>query len=211
MTEESNYDYIFKVVFVGDTGAGKTNLLSRFAHDKFDLNSKPTIGVEFSNRFVTVDGKVIKAHIWDIAGQERYRAATSAYYRGAVGVLLVYDITRYASYVNVTRWLKEIRDLADSNIFIVLVGNKSDLKHLRAVPTDETRAFAAENNLSFIETSALDTSNVEGVFQTLLTDVYHRFSSIYPELLVTDIKKDRVGVEPSVDVGASHSSKCCTQ
>lgn len=94
-----------------------------------------------------------------------------SYYRGAVGALLVYDIAKHATYVNVTRWLKELRDHADSNIVIMLVGNKSDLKHLRAVPTDEAKAFAAENGLSFIETSALDASNVEGAFQTILTGV----------------------------------------
>jgi small GTP-binding protein len=94
-----------------------------------------------------------------------------SYYRGAVGALLVYDIAKHATYVNVMRWLKELRDHADSNIVIMLVGNKSDLKHLRAVPTDEAKAFAAENGLSFIETSALDASNVESAFQTILTGV----------------------------------------
>jgi Ras-related protein Rab-11A len=121
------------------------------------------------------------------AGQERYRAITSAYYRGAVGALLVYDIAKHATYENVTRWLKELRDHADQNIVIMLVGNKSDLKHLRAVPTDEAKEFAsmfsilcsitgeltevAQNGLLFIETSALDASNVEGAFQNILTGV----------------------------------------
>lgn len=103
------------------------------------------------------------------AGQERYRAITSAYYRGAVGALLVYDIAKHQTYENVGRWLKELRDHADTNIVIMLVGNKSDLRHLRAVPTDEAKQFAAENGLSFIETSALDASNVELSFQRILT------------------------------------------
>ena len=119
-----------------------------------------------------------------LAGQERYRAITSAYYRGAVGALLVYDIAKHQTYENVTRWLKELRDHADQNIVIALVGNKSDLKHLRAVPTDEAKEFAsmssptrwgsvidklAQNGLTFIETSALDASNVESAFQNILT------------------------------------------
>jgi len=104
-----------------------------------------------------------------LAGQERYRAITSAYYRGAVGALLVYDIAKHQTYENVGRWLKELRDHADTNIVIMLVGNKSDLRHLRAVPTDEAKQFAAENGLSFIETSALDASNVELSFQRILT------------------------------------------
>lgn len=161
--------------------------MSRFTRNEFNLDSKSTIGVEFATRSIQVDAKTIKAQIWDTAGQERYRAITSAYYRGAVGALLVYDISKHQTYENVTRWLKELRDHADSNIVIMLVGNKSDLRHLRAVPTEEAKQFASkeilnlqvdvmlifvvagENNLSFIETSALDASNVELAFQNILT------------------------------------------
>ncbi|OJI96380.1 hypothetical protein ASPVEDRAFT_23398 [Aspergillus versicolor CBS 583.65] len=163
------YDFLFKVVLIGDSGVGKSNLLSRFTRNEFNLDSKSTIGVEFATRSIQVDSKTIKAQIWDTAGQERYRAITSAYYRGAVGALLVYDISKHQTYDNVNRWLKELRDHADSNIVIMLVGNKSDLRHLRAVPTEEAKQFASENNLSFIETSALDASNVELAFQNILT------------------------------------------
>jgi Ras-related protein Rab-11A len=165
------------VVLIGDSGVGKSNLLSRFTRNEFNLDSKSTIGVEFATRSIQVDSKTIKAQIWDTAGQERYRAITSAYYRGAVGALLVYDISKHQTYDN------------DSNIVIMLVGNKSDLRHLRAVPTEEAKQFAStsfpisqssngrndqlttvgENNLSFIETSALDASNVELAFQNILT------------------------------------------
>ncbi|CAD7685708.1 unnamed protein product [Nyctereutes procyonoides] len=168
-TRDDEYDYLFKVVLIGDSGVGKSNLLSRFTRNEFNLESKSTIGVEFATRSIQVDGKTIKAQIWDTAGQERYRAITSAYYRGAVGALLVYDIAKHLTYENVERWLKELRDHADSNIVIMLVGNKSDLRHLRAVPTDEARAFAEKNNLSFIETSALDSTNVEEAFKNILT------------------------------------------
>ena len=163
------------VVLIGDSGVGKSNLLSRFTRNEFNLESKSTIGVEFATRSIQVDGKTIKAQIWDTAGkrmfnlfstmfgqhifvilsnlffrlsksgQERYRAITSAYYRGAVGALLVYDIAKHLTYENVDRWLKELRDHADNNIIIMLVGNKSDLRHLRAVPTDEARMFAGMN------------------------------------------------------------------
>ncbi|KAI9695535.1 MAG: Ras- protein Rab-11A [Bogoriella megaspora] len=163
------YDFLFKVVLIGDSGVGKSNLLSRFTRNEFNLDSKSTIGVEFATRSIQVDLKTIKAQIWDTAGQERYRAITSAYYRGAVGALLVYDISKQNTFENVTRWLKELRDHADSNIVIMLVGNKSDLRHLRAVPTEDAKQFASENNLSFIETSALDASNVELAFQNILT------------------------------------------
>ncbi|XP_008428934.1 RAB11a, member RAS oncogene family, like [Poecilia reticulata] len=171
--KEDEYDYLFKVVLIGDSGVGKSNLLSRFTRNEFNLESKSTIGVEFATRSIQVEGKTIKAQIWDTAGQERYRAITSAYYRGAVGALLVYDIAKHLTYENAERWLKELQDHADSNIVIMLVGNKSDLRHLRAVPTDEAKGFAEKNGLSFLETSALDSSNVELAFQTILTAIYH--------------------------------------
>jgi small GTP-binding protein len=172
MAREDEYDYLFKVVLIGDSGVGKSNLLSRFTRNEFNLESKSTIGVEFATRSIQVDKKTIKAQIWDTAGQERYRAITSAYYRGAVGALLVYDISKHGTYENVERWLKELRDHADSNIVISLVGNKSDLRHLRSVPSDEAKAFAEKNGVSFIETSALDSTNVEQAFHTILTEIY---------------------------------------
>jgi Ras-related protein Rab-11A len=212
MAEGSNYDYLFKVVLIGDSGVGKSNLLSRFTRNEFNLESKSTIGVEFATRSISVDNKTVKAQIWDTAGQERYRAITSAYYRGAVGALLVYDIAKHATYVNVTRWLKELRDHADSNIVIMLVGNKSDLKHLRAVPTEEAKAFSTENGLSFIETSALDASNVESAFQTILSDIYRIVSSKSLAQDADPIKPptgDTLTVSPSVDASASQGGKCC--
>ncbi|CAF1440687.1 unnamed protein product [Adineta ricciae] len=172
MAREDEYDYLFKIVLIGDSGVGKSNLLSRFTRNEFNLESRSTIGVEFATRSIQVDKKTIKAQIWDTAGQERYRAITSAYYRGAVGALLVYDISKHNSYENVERWLKELRDHADSNIVITLVGNKSDLRHLRSVPSDEAKAFSEKNGISFIETSALDSTNVEQAFQTILTEIY---------------------------------------
>lgn len=176
MSKDDEYDYLFKVVLIGDSGVGKSNLLSRFTRNEFNLESKSTIGVEFATRSINVDGKTIKAQIWDTAGQERYRAITSAYYRGAVGALLVYDIAKHVTFENVDRWLKELRDHADHNIVIMLVGNKSDLRHLRAVPTDDAKGYAEQRNLSFIETSALDSTNVEQAFQTILTEIYRLVS-----------------------------------
>lgn len=169
---DDEYDYLFKVVLIGDSGVGKSNLLSRFTRNEFCLESKSTIGVEFATRSIQVDGKTIKAQIWDTAGQERYRAITSAYYRGAVGALIIYDITKHVTYENVERWLKELRDHADSNIVIMLVGNKSDLRHLRAVVTEDAHAFAEKEGLSFIETSALESTNVENAFHKILTEIY---------------------------------------
>ena len=213
MTEGSNYDFLFKVVLIGDSGVGKSNLLSRFTRNEFNLDSKSTIGVEFATRSVQVDSKTVKAQIWDTAGQERYRAITSAYYRGAVGALLVYDIAKHPTYQNVHRWLKELRDHADSNIVIMLVGNKSDLKHLRAVPTDEAKAFATENNLSFIETSALDASNVEAAFQNILSVIYHIVAKKNLENssdVIQPLEGRGIDIAKSEDDGgAKQGGKCC--
>mmetsp|Transcript_25208 Transcript_25208/g.63309 ORF Transcript_25208/g.63309 Transcript_25208/m.63309 type:complete len:221 (-) Transcript_25208:39-701(-) len=171
------YDYLYKVVLIGDSGVGKSNLLSRFTRGEFSLETKSTIGVEFATRSIQVDGKTIKAQTWDTAGQERYRAITSAYYRGAVGALLVYDIAKNVTYKNVERWLLELRENAAENIVIMLVGNKSDLRHLREVPTEEAKEFAEKNGLSFIETSALDSTNVESAFQNVITEIYRQSSA----------------------------------
>jgi len=132
--------------------------------------------VEFATKSIQVDAKTVKAQIWDTAGQERYRAITSAYYRGAVGALLVYDISKAATFENVERWLKELRDHAESNIVIMLVGNKSDLRHRRAVSTEDAMAFAQTHSLAFIETSALDSTGVDDAFKQILTEI-HRIMS----------------------------------
>uniref|UniRef100_A0A0E0D8X7 Ras-related protein Rab11C n=1 Tax=Oryza meridionalis TaxID=40149 RepID=A0A0E0D8X7_9ORYZ len=199
---DNEYDYLFKIVLIGDSGVGKSNILSRFTRNEFCLESKSTIGVEFATRTLQnrlykcmdpvqkyfrrrvtiwggrkgIEGKTIKAQIWDTAGQERYRAITSAYYRGAVGALLVYDITKKQTFENIQRWLRELRDHADSNIVIMMVGNKSDLNHLRSVPEEDGQALAEKEGLSFLETSALEALNVEKAFQTILKDIHQIIS-----------------------------------
>ncbi|XP_004503210.1 ras-related protein Rab11C-like [Cicer arietinum] len=173
---DHEYDYLFKIVLIGDSGVGKSNILSRFTRNEFCLESKSTIGVEFATRTIQVEGKTVKAQIWDTAGQERYRAITSAYYRGAVGALLVYDIIKRQTFDNVQRWLRELRDHADSNIVIMMAGNKSDLNHLRAVSSDDAQSLAEKESLSFLETSALEALNVEKAFQTILFDIYQIIS-----------------------------------
>ncbi|MGH0121356.1 UNVERIFIED_CONTAM: hypothetical protein FKN15_032999 [Acipenser sinensis] len=166
-----------QVVLIGESGVGKSNLLSRFTKNEFNHDSRTTIGVEFSTRTVLVDEMTIKAQIWDTAGLERYRAITSAYYRGAVGALLVYDIAKHMTYENVERWLKELYDHADPHIVVMLVGNKSDLAELRAVPTEEAQSFSEKNKLLFIETSALESTNVETAFHNVLAEIYKKVAS----------------------------------
>jgi len=166
-------DYVFKVVLIGDSAVGKSQMLARFARNEFSLDSKATIGVEFQTRTLVIDHKSVKAQIWDTAGQERYRAVTSAYYRGAVGAMLVYDITKRQSFDHIPRWLEELRGHADKNIVIILIGNKTDLEDQRVVPTEDAKEFAENEGLFFLETSALESTNVEEAFSTVLTEIFN--------------------------------------
>lgn len=174
--ETQTEDYLFKIVLIGDSAVGKSNLLARFARDEFYPNSKSTIGVEFQTQKLDINGKEVKAQIWDTAGQERFRAVTSAYYRGAVGALLVYDISRRLTFENIGRWLNELQTHSDMNVVTILVGNKSDLKDAREVTTAEGKSLAEEQGLFFIETSALDSSNVAVAFQTVVKEIYNILS-----------------------------------
>ncbi|XP_072346578.1 ras-related protein Rab-11A-like [Scyliorhinus torazame] len=164
------------LVLIGESGVGKSNLLSRFTRNEFNHDSRTTIGVEFSTRSVIIDGVTVKTQIWDTAGLERYRAITSAYYRGAVGALLVYDISKHLTYESVERWLNELLDHADNNLVVMLVGNKCDLSEIRAVPVEEAKSFADKHKLLYMETSALDSTNVEPAFQRVITEIFHRRS-----------------------------------
>lgn len=174
--EEKTEDYLFKIVLIGDSAVGKSNLLARFARDEFYPNSKSTIGVEFQTQKMDINGKEIKAQIWDTAGQERFRAVTSAYYRGAVGALIVYDISRRQTFDSIGRWLNELHTHSDMNVVTILVGNKSDLKDAREVTTSEGKALAEAQGLFFMETSALDSSNVAAAFQTIVKEIYNILS-----------------------------------
>ncbi|CAI9279620.1 unnamed protein product [Lactuca saligna] len=171
---DDDYNYLFKVVLIGDSGVGKTNLLLRFSENEFNLESKSNIGVEHAICSIVVDNKIIKGQMWDTAGKERYRAITRAYYRGAVGALIVYDITRSITFENVQRWLKELRDHTDQNIVIMLVGNRMDQANLRSVQKEDAKTFAERENINlFMETSALNTLNVNNAFTKVLTQIYH--------------------------------------
>lgn len=169
---EEGIDYMFKIVMIGDSGVGKSQLLNRYARNEFNAKSKATIGVEFQTKTVLMDHKVVRAQIWDTAGQERYQAITTAYYRGAIGALLVYDITRQDTFDHVETWLEELQMLADKNAAVMLVGNKCDLGSMRVVPVEVAKELAQRHDLFFMETSALESTNVEPAFIGLLSQIY---------------------------------------
>ena len=132
-----DFDYLFKIVLIGDSNVGKSQLLSRFSKDAFNLESRATIGVEFATKTMTKNEKQLKVQIWDTAGQEKYRAMASSYYRGASGVLIIFDITKRSSFENVTTWLDEVRNQSKEGVEAVLIGNKSDLQNQRTVSQEE--------------------------------------------------------------------------
>ncbi|MED6220295.1 Ras- protein RABE1d [Stylosanthes scabra] len=149
----SDYDYLIKLLLIGDSGVGKSCLLLRFTDDTFTTSFITTIGIDFKIRTVELDGKRIKLQIWDTAGQERFRTITSAYYRGAMGILLVYDVTDESSFENIRNWIRNIEEHASDNVNRILVGNKADMdESKRVVPTSRGQALANEYGIKFFET-----------------------------------------------------------
>ncbi|KAI5599870.1 hypothetical protein POPTR_002G249500v4 [Populus trichocarpa] len=208
---EGGEEYLFKIVVIGDSAVGKSNLLSRFARNEFDSNSKATIGVEFQTQVVDIDGKEIKAQIWDTAGQERFRAVTSAYYRGAVGALIVYDITRRTSFDSVKRWLDELGTHCDTAIARMLVGNKCDLDSIREVSRDEGKSLAEEESLFFMETSALDSTNVEAAFEVVIREIYNNMSRkiLNSDSYKAELTANRVSLVNGDTSSKKYGFSCC--
>lgn len=172
----TEHDYFFKILLIGDSGVGKSCLLLRFADDSWTDTHISTIGVDFKIKTLNIDGKTIKLQIWDTAGQERFRTITSSYYRGAQGIILVYDCTDQESFSNVKQWMGEIDRYACENVNKLLVGNKTDLVNEKVVDTATAKAFADSMGIPFIETSAKNATNVEQCFLSMARDIKNRLS-----------------------------------
>lgn len=195
------YAYLFKYIIIGDTGVGKSCLLLQFTDKRFQPVHDLTIGVEFGARMITIDSKQIKLQIWDTAGQESFRSITRSYYRGAAGALLVYDITRRDTFNHLANWLKDCREYANSNMAIMLIGNKSDLEARREVKKEEGEAFAREHGLIFMETSAKTAANVEEAFIGTAKEIYQKIQDG-----VFDINNEANGIKVGPQHGASHQN-----
>ncbi|CAG7879804.1 unnamed protein product [Brassica rapa] len=173
----ADYDYLIKLLLIGDSGVGKSCLLLRFSDGSFTTSFITTIGIDFKIRTIELDGKRIKLQIWDTAGQERFRTITTAYYRGAMGILLVYDVTDESSFNNIRNWIRNIEQHASDNVNKILVGNKADMdESKRAVPTSKGQALADEYGIKFFETSAKTNLNVEEVFFSIAKDIKQRLT-----------------------------------
>ena len=165
-------DDLYKVVIIGDSGVGKSNLMTRYTQNEFSTDTPSTIGVEFMTKSVKVDARDVKVQIWDTAGQERFRAISRSIYHGAKGAMLVYDITSQSSFDSLGMWLQELRVHVHASTVIFLIGNKCDLEHLRVVKKEAADRFARENGLSFLETSASERTNVDKAFEWLVKSMH---------------------------------------
>ena len=207
--EDDSYEMMVKVVLVGDSGVGKTNIMSKYLKNEFREDSKATVGVEFGSKQFNIQGHQIKAQIWDTAGQERYKAITSAYYKGAKGAFIVYDITRKNTFDSVNRWVSDISAAADKKITLLLIGNKSDLEDQRQVNKEQGEEKAKELGLAFMETSACSGENLEKAFQLMINEVYKKFQ----EDIAGETEEN--AVEPGKDItldkakGKPEKKKCC--
>ena len=208
------YDFLMKLILVGDSGVGKTNILSKYLKNNFDPDSKATVGVEFGTKNIEIDNKKIKVQIWDTAGQERYKSITSTYYKGAKGAFIVYDITRKSTFDNIDKWIGDLKNNGDENMIVYLVGNKSDLNDMREIRKDEAMTKSEKYNIAFSETSALYGDNIHKIFQDLMEKVYINF---YRNTNINKDKEINKGVDLNEESKENNNSgnsqeserKCC--
>ena len=171
MSTHQDYDYLFKVLLIGNSSVGKSSLLLRFVDNQWNDLFVPTIGVDFKIRTMEIDNKNVKLQIWDTAGQERFKNITASYYRGAHGIFVVYDISDTESFKNINNWLIEIEKNANKNVYKILVGNKCDLEDKRTVSYQQGKELAETYGMQFIETSAKSNTNVDEAFHLLGREV----------------------------------------
>ncbi|GAM27741.1 hypothetical protein SAMD00019534_109170 [Acytostelium subglobosum LB1] len=199
-----DYHYLFKLLLIGDSGVGKSCLLLRFADDTYSESFISTIGVDFKIRTIELAGKIVKLQIWDTAGQERFRTITSSYYRGAHGIIVVYDVTDRVTFDNVKQWLSEIDRFACESVNKLLVGNKSDLVAKKVVDYNTAKAFADELNIPFLETSAKQSTNVDQAFTTMATEIKNRLTASQPTAVNNTAK-----IVPGSSAPIQTKSGCC--
>lgn len=185
------FDFLVKIVLIGDTNVGKTNILSRLVDNRFNSDSKATIGVEFGSKIFKFDSSTVKVQIWDTAGQERYHAITTAYYRGSAGAVLVYDICNEASLDHIRSiWLMNLNTVLESSIPKMLLGNKHDLESERKIGTESGRALAVSENMAFFETSAFSGENINPAFESFVRTIYE----MEKDKIVPAGSKNKIGV-----------------
>ena len=207
MNTES-YEFMFKVVLVGDMSVGKTNIIAKYLKNDFSEDYKTTIGEEFHSKIAKVEGHVVKAQIWDTCGQERFKSITDSYYKGAKGAFVVYDITRKNTFESVDSWISALRSAADKNLNIIIIGNKSDLEDQRQVETEQGEEKAQNNEAAFLETSAYSGDNIDKAFDNMITDVYNKCKSEMLANVEIDIGKSK-DINLNQNREDKKGKKCC--
>jgi len=209
-SKSAAYDYLIKLLLIGDSGVGKSCLLLRFSDDSFTPSFITTIGIDFKIRTIELEGKRIKLQIWDTAGQERFRTITTAYYRGAMGILLVYDVTDDKSFANIRNWIRNIEQHATESVNKMLIGNKCDMVEKKVVDSGRGKALADEYGIKFLETSAKNSINVEEAFISLAKDIKKRLIDQPDGTKTVGGRPGEKGVVvPGADGGAPKKSGCC--
>ncbi|KAM3146001.1 hypothetical protein pb186bvf_001979 [Paramecium bursaria] len=171
---QNNYDFLFKILLIGDLKVGKSSILLRFTDNTFNEQFLPNIGVDFKIKTIDCQGKQVKLQIWDTAGQERFKTITSSFYKGALGILIVFDISNRDSFNNLLQWMDEIKKHASEGAVLVLVGNKLDIQDNREVSTVEAQALAQKLNIAYIETSSLNSINIEQPFVRIVEELLQK-------------------------------------
>ncbi len=188
LTEE--YDMMFKILILGDSGVGKSSLLLRYTKNQFSSDIRSTIGVEFGVKYLEIENLKLKIQIWDTAGMERYRSLTSSYYKGAKGVIVVYDVCRKNTFENIDKWINDFKSKADEDAVILLIGNKNDLIEQREVNTQEAISKSERIKLAFMETSAKKNENVHKAFFTLCNEIIKIYKEKNSEI-INDIEENK--------------------
>ena len=208
---EESYDILLKLVMIGDSGVGKTNILSRYINNEFSSITKATVGVEFFSTIIKKNNKLIKLQIWDTAGQERYKSITSAYYKGAKGAFVVYDITKMKTFKNLDKWITELKANGNEDIYIILIGNKLDLEKNREVMTNDVKRKAEELKVGYFETSALDGSNIEHAFDVIVEEMSKKIpvEDINVKKVINNNKVINIDVNNKGDKNKKGIFGCC--
>jgi len=199
------YDYLLKFLLIGDSGVGKTCILFRFSDDAFNTTFISTIGIDFKIKTVEINGKKVKLQIWDTAGQERFHTITTSYYRGANGIMLVYDITNPKSFDNIEKWLKNITDHASDDVERLLLANKCDMEEQRMISTAKGAELAQKNGIKFFETSAKSNNNINDAFMSLAAAVLEKM----PEKQAQNTNNPGVKVSDQNKSDFLKNANCC--